>query len=143
MEIGVDHGRIVLKLQRDEDFLPSLVKALEESRVSSGLVLGGIGALKEFELGWFDPESRTYVRSGYEPSHELLSLQGTVTPGSEPPIHVHCSLSNEKCGVVGGHLFRGKVSVLAEVAIQGLEGIRLDREVNPRTGLRELTIRGP
>lgn len=143
MQVGVDRGWIVVKLQRDEEVLPSLVKAMEEWGVPSGLVVSGIGALKEFELGWFDPETRRYERRSFESSHELLSLQGTVTLEAEPPIHVHCSLSNERHELVGGHLFSGKVSVLAEVALQALEEVRLTRELNPETGLKELTIRRP
>ncbi|MEE9600779.1 MAG: PPC domain-containing DNA-binding protein [Thermoplasmata archaeon] len=141
METGVEQGRIVVKMRSDEDFLPSLVGVLEEEGFASGLVLSGIGALKDFELGWFDIQERRYVRSRYESSHELLSLQGTVTLESDPPLHVHCSLADVRQKVVGGHLFGGTVSVLAEVAVQVLSEIRLTRELNQQTGLKELKIR--
>ncbi len=141
MEFAAEDRRLVVKLNRGEEFIPSLVKAAREAGVTSGLVLAGIGAIREFELGWFDPERRVYIRNSYDESHELLSLQGTVTLEADPPIHLHCSLSNRGNEVIGGHLFRGTVSVLAEVAIQGLDTIRLDRKESPATGLKELTIR--
>ncbi len=140
MEVGVHGTRVLVKLERGEEFLPSLLKALEDKGVTSGVVTEGIGALEEFELGWFDPDTREYVRNRFETSHELLSMQGTVTLGSDPPIHVHCSLANEHHAVVGGHLFGGTVSVLAEVAIDSLGEVRLERKVNPKTGLKELSL---
>lgn len=140
MKTGIDDGKVVLKLEQGEDFLSTLVKGLEGLGVTSGVVLGGIGALKHFELGWFDPDTREYVRRQYEGSYELLSLQGTVTLESQPQVHVHASVANEKHEVVGGHLFAGTVAVLAEVSVLRLEGLRLTREMNPRTELRELTI---
>jgi predicted DNA-binding protein with PD1-like motif len=141
MEVGVEKGWIVVKLEKDEELIPSLVQVMKERGASSGVVGAGIGAHKEFELGWFDPLERSYSRRRYETSHEILSLQGTVTLDSDPPIHVHCSLSDEEHRVVGGHVFEGKVSVLAEVAMLALEEVSLTRKTNPETGLRELTIR--
>lgn len=143
MEFGTDGQTVVVKLSQGEDLLPSLIRILEEEGVASGVVLAGIGALRDFELGWFDPQTRAYVRNGYGPSYELLSLQGTVTLGAEPPVHVHAALGDGENRVVGGHLFGARVAVLAEIAIHRLEGLRLDRRVNPATGLRELTIRRP
>ncbi len=140
MKAGVDDDRILLKLEQGEDFISTLVNGLGDLGVASGVVLGGIGALKQFELGWFDPETREYVRRTYEGSHELLSLQGTVTLDSEPQVHVHASVANERHEVVGGHLFAGTVAVLAEVTVVKLRGLRLTREMNPKTELKELTI---
>ncbi len=142
MEVGAEGGRIVIKLEQEEDFLPSLEAVLRENNVNSGVVLGGIGALKDFELGWFDPDKREYVKTHHGSSHELLSLQGTVTLGADPPLHVHASLGDERQAVVGGHLFRATVAVLAEVTVQVLEDLHLTRELNPKTGLKELTFGG-
>ncbi len=140
MKAGMDGATVVVKLDRGEDFLPTLVEGLGEVGATSGIILGGIGALAEFELGWFDPEAREYIRNRYAASHELVSLQGTVTLESEPQIHLHASLADESNAVVGGHLFEARVAVLAEVSVARLEGVRLTREFNPRTELKELTI---
>ncbi len=140
MKTGLDAAKAVLKLEQGEDFVPMVVKGLGDLGVTSGIVLSGIGALRDFELGWFDPDSREYIRDRYEGSHELLSLQGTITLSSDPPIHVHASLANENQEVVGGHLFAGTVAVLAEVAVLRLDGLHLAREPNPKTDLKELTI---
>ncbi|MFQ5908487.1 MAG: PPC domain-containing DNA-binding protein [Thermoplasmata archaeon] len=142
MRTGADGRWLVVKLERGEEVLASLEKALAERGITSGLVLSGIGALEGVELGWFDPLGGQYVRRHLEGSHELLSLQGSVTLEADPPLHVHASLAGSDHGAVGGHLFEGSVSVLAEIGIQHLEGLRMTRRKNPATGLNELSV-GP
>ena len=140
MQIGQDGGWLVVKLQRGEDVLPSLEGALEDRGVTSGLVLSGIGALERLELGWFDTDEGTYVRRRFEESHELLSLQGSVTLGADPPLHLHATVAGPSYEAVGGHLFAGRVSVLAEIGIHHLSGLRMTRKKNPATGLNELAM---
>ncbi|MEE9592863.1 MAG: PPC domain-containing DNA-binding protein [Thermoplasmata archaeon] len=142
MQTGADGRWLVVKLQRGEAVLPSLQKALADRGIITGLVLSGIGALESVELGWFDPQAGQYVRRHFEGSHELLSLQGSITLEADPPLHVHASLAGPDYGAVGGHLFDGSVSVLAEIGIQHLEGLPMTRSKNPVTGLNELTL-GP
>ncbi|MDX1535121.1 MAG: PPC domain-containing DNA-binding protein [Thermoplasmata archaeon] len=143
MHVGQDGRWVVVKLQRGEEVLPSLQRALQDRGVSSGLVLSGIGALEDVELGWFNPEKGAYVRKRFGGSHELLSLQGSVTLGADPPVHVHATMSGPSYEALGGHLFEGRVSVLAEIGIQHLKGLPMTRAKNPATGLNELTMEPP
>lgn len=140
MEVGREGDLVVVKLSRGEDLLPTLAEALRGEGVSSGVVLTGIGALEEVELGWFDVEERAYVRNVYAGSRELLSLQGSVTLEAELPLHLHAALGDEAQRVVGGHVFRARVAVLAEVAVRALDTLPLTRRRNPATGLLELTV---
>jgi predicted DNA-binding protein with PD1-like motif len=140
MQTGQDGRWLVVKLERGEQVLPSLQAALEERGITSGLVLSGIGALEGLELGWFDPEGEGYVRRRLEGSHELLALQGSVTLQADPPLHLHATVAGPDYAAVGGHLFDGRVSVLAEIGIQHLEGLRMTRRRNPTTGLNELAV---
>lgn len=141
METGRDGPWLVLKLDRGAEVLLDLVRALREEEMAAGVVTAGIGAFRDFELGWFDPEAHAYERTRYEGSHELLSLQGTVSLGADPPVHLHASLADRGNRVVGGHLFEARVAVLAEIAVRAFPGLVMDRAVNPATGLGELTIR--
>ncbi|MFQ5919895.1 MAG: PPC domain-containing DNA-binding protein [Thermoplasmata archaeon] len=143
MQTGQDGRWLVVKLQRGEEVLPSLEGALEARGVTSGLVLSGIGALDGLELGWFDPEAGSYVRRRFEGSHELLSLQGSVTLEADPRVHLHATVAGRNHEAIGGHLFEGRVSVLAEIGIQHLQGLRLTRRENPATGLNELAVEAP
>ncbi len=142
MEVGRDGDHVVVKLARGEDLLPTLEEALRGEGVASGVVLAGIGALQDVELGWFDPGEKSYVKRVHAGSRELLSLQGTVTLDADLPLHLHCALADAEQRVVGGHLFRGRVAVLAEVAVRALDALALTRRKNPETGLLELTMGG-
>ena len=55
MQIGSESKIIILKLTNDEDVFKSLEKAINAHNIRSGVILSGIGMLKEFELGYFDP----------------------------------------------------------------------------------------
>jgi len=104
------------------------------------LVLGGIGMLRDFELGYFD--GKEYHKRTFAEPHELVSLQGTVvadgpgTPGiptsetnetgtsegGNPIAHLHAVLAGPDLAPVAGHLFGGVVGVTLEVNLLPLAG---------------------
>lgn len=130
---------IVAKLSNGENLLEALREIIEKHNIRSGLVLCGIGMLRDFTLGYYSGE-RHEPRTFEEP-HELLALHGTITTDEETVIHLHCALSNGSYGVVGGHLMDAEVAIVAELVIAKLSEIELGREINPETGLKELALR--
>lgn len=140
MRVGVDGRWVVVKLDRGEPVLSSLQEALAKRGLDSGFVVSGIGALEGVELGWFDPKEGLYIRRRFEGSHELLSLEGSVSLAAEPPLHLHATVAGSDYRAVGGHLFDGRVAVLAEIGIRHFEGLRLTRERNPASGQNELIL---
>ncbi len=87
------------------------------------LVLGGIGMLRDFELGYFDGEE--YHKRSFAEPYELVTLQGTVVaqgPEGLPIAHLHATLASPDHRCVGGHLFSGVVGVTLEVNLLSLPG---------------------
>lgn len=87
------------------------------------LVLGGIGMLRDFELGYFDGEE--YHNRTFTEPYELVTLQGTVVaqgPEGQPIAHLHATVAGLDHKCVGGHLFGGIVGVTLEVNLLSLEG---------------------
>ncbi|MCX8173646.1 MAG: DUF296 domain-containing protein [Thermoplasmata archaeon] len=125
----------VLKIEDGENLFDVLEKFVKAEHVSSGVILAGIGMLKDFELGYFD--GKEYHRKKYSAPHELVSMKGTVAD-SLP--HIHAALANEKHELLGGHLFSATTCILNEIFIQKLEKINLGRVKNQKTGLMELVI---
>lgn len=135
-------GEIVLaKLEDGEDLFPSLLALAEETGIASGMVLWGIGMLRDVELGYFNGKS--YERATYAEPRELLALHGSIAQDAENPLHLHVGLAGRDHVAVGGHLFRARVAVLNEVAVRRLSAIRLGRALNPASGLRELVLEPP
>ena len=135
MEFKTESNVVVVKLCDGEDFFESMEKIVKKCNIESGIVLCGIGQLKNFELGYFD--GKKYVRKTFEKPMELVSMQGSIAG----TFHIHCALADEKQRIYGGHLFKGVVGVVNEIVILKLNKIKLKREKDKKTGLKPLKIR--
>lgn len=129
----------LLRLLPGEEVIESLLRFLRQYDVASG-GLSGIGALAEVELGFFRRGDRTYTRRAMSGEWELLSLTGNAArAGGEPFIHTHVVLGNESFRTVGGHLFRGVVTVTVEIVVHDW-GADIERVRDPDFGLLLLEL---
>lgn len=143
MQVAEDDGLVVMRFHEGEDFLATLQEGLVKVGLEHGVIVTGVGMLKDFELGWFDHSTKAYNKRTFSTPHELLSLNGTVAVDGDDASHVmphiHASLAGPDLSVVGGHLWKATTTVLNEVAI-----LRVDRpmrrNLNPATGLMELEL---
>lgn len=138
MKSGEDKNLIVVRLNDGEDLHKSLQEVIDQHEIESGLVLSGIGMLRNFVLGYFD--GNEYQKKKFTDPCELTSLQGSISTKGETVIHLHSSLADENRNVIGGHLFEAEVCTLNEIVIRKLERVVLTRNLNPSTGLKELDI---
>ncbi len=136
-------GVLAIRLHDGDDFVPSLMAALDGAGVRYGAIVAGIGMLRDFEVGWLETRTHEYRKGTFAVPHELLSLNGSVavTDDAEARVmpHMHASLAGPDHSVVGGHLFKATTNVLNEVFVQRLDG-PLRRRLNPATGIFELTV---
>ena len=143
----MEHARegelIIVRLDRGEDVVPSLLSAMKAEGARGAVVLTGLGALTEVEFAYYDPVSKTYDRKKLETSHELLALSGIIATGQDGAYqpHFHVTLGAPDHGAVGGHLFGARVSVLAEFALRVVSNPRMRREKEPDFGLNALHVR--
>jgi predicted DNA-binding protein with PD1-like motif len=138
MEGKEEKGVFVLKLDDGEDLFECLNRAIEEYNIKSGFVILGIGMLADAEIGFFSQEG--YVWKKLEEPHELVALHGSISTKDMIVIHLHCALANKDHDIIGGHLKSAKVCVINEILIKKLDDIEFGRNLNPRTGLKELFI---
>jgi predicted DNA-binding protein with PD1-like motif len=142
MQSGMDANVLVLKLVNDEDLFECLDRAAWEHNIRSGIILGGLGMLKDFELGYYDPEG--YKTQNFAEPHELVSMTGSIAIDKDNPEkllpHIHVNMGNRSHQVFGGHLIKGTVNVVNEIFILKLENLMLNRVKNPTTGLMELNV---
>ncbi len=133
-----ENGIVALKLDHGEDFYECLNKAIIDFKIKSGYILMGIGMLKDAEIGYFGGSE--YFTKVLEEPHELVSMQGSISTKDETIIHIHCSLAGPDHTLLGGHLNKGTVNVINEILIKKVDEIELGRNLNPKTGLKELFI---
>ena len=137
---GMEDDMVVVKLKDGENVLESLRKKVSVHRVRSGLILSGIGMLREVTLGYFkgDGEYETIDRA--DPV-ELTSMQGNIAETEKETVfHIHVTAATDEGDVIGGHLISAVANVVNEIVILKLNRIRLDRALNRETGLLELSI---
>jgi len=103
-----------------------LVEALGLLPVKSGVILCGIGMVRDAMLGYWD--GNEYVGRALEAPAELLSLQGNIAfHGSERVVHAHVSIADAEGTVWGGHLMAATVHNTAEIALRISSEILLER----------------
>jgi predicted DNA-binding protein with PD1-like motif len=117
---------IVVRLDENERLIENLERVCSKEKVTSGIILSAVGALKEGTL--------IYRRGCQGDFHEHLEIvgNGNISRADEKvKIHLHIAGGNEK-GVKSGHLIEGVVTVFCEVAIQILHGFSMERKVDKK-----------
>ncbi|MFH1851565.1 MAG: PPC domain-containing DNA-binding protein [Candidatus Neomarinimicrobiota bacterium] len=126
--------RYFVYIRKNEPVLETLTEFCIAHNIDNGQ-LSGIGALKDIEIGAFDPDTKQYTRKLYAGNYELIACQGNITLlDGKPFIHAHVSLGDHGFNLVGGHLFAGQVAVVGEFIIIPLAG-DAHREFDPEIGL--------
>ena len=111
------HYGYVLRLDPGEEIVGSLTRFATAENVRGGLI-SGIGAVGEAELGFYQPATAAYSRRELRGDYEILALTGTYSDLEGQPFpHCHVVLAGEDFATLGGHLFRGVVSVTCEAHI--------------------------
>ncbi len=121
-------------IQKDEFVSETLIKFCKEQRIHTGEILG-IGAVKDIELGAYDPATKEYIKKFYPDTYELISFNGNVTiKDGEPFIHAHMTIGDHDMNIIGGHLFEMKVAVVGEFIIKKVNA-DIHRKLDSEIGL--------
>jgi len=139
MEYRDSEDLIFVRLHHEEDLLESLKKVCEECKLVTGVVVSGVGMLKQAELAYFVSSGR-YSPALFPEPLELVSLTGNIiSKDGDYHLHLHAVLSDESKSTVAGHLSKGKVNVTNELVILKTP-IKATRKLDPHTGLMALTF---
>jgi predicted DNA-binding protein with PD1-like motif len=142
---GLTGRVIVARVKPGSDLLRSLQKVAAEEGVTSGIILSGVGLLKQARLRNckslpkkypITDANRTFL--SFEKPLEILSISGNVTLAEmELVVHAHLTLSSvegEEITVIGGHLIEGCVVFgFSEFVIMELEGIEMAKRFDEET----------
>ena len=129
----------VVKLNRGEQLVDSLIKFARQEKVDSGSVTG-IGAVTNVTLGYFDREQKKYLEKRFEEVYELVSLVGSIaTINYQPILHLHIIISDRNYKVYAGHLLSAEVAVTGEIFVRAYPEPLL-RKKDPQFGLNLLDL---
>lgn len=126
--------RYFVYIEKEESVLKTLTDFCSARKINNGQVFG-IGAIKDVELGAFDPETKQYTRKVFTGCYELISFQGNIMLLDDKPfIHAHVTISDHNFKIKGGHLFAAIVAAVGEFIVLPLAG-DARREPDPEIGL--------
>ncbi len=126
---GKEGNLIVFRFEDGKDVIENLKLIAKEHQIRSGVILGGIGMLRDFEISFYSREKRHYVTHRFNEPVELLSFSGNISVGNgETFFHLHVVLSREDDSAIGGHLKNAIVHNTIEGVIMKLSQIELTRD---------------
>ena len=134
-------GRYVLRLDPGEEVVASVVAFAQERGIHAGWVTG-LGSLDHAVLGFLDPKEKVYLRRTFDERLEIGSLTGNIgLAGTKPFVHLHAVVSPRELLAYAGHLHEGRVGVVAEIFVVGMQGA-IARAVDPETGIARMVLSG-
>jgi predicted DNA-binding protein with PD1-like motif len=129
LHFGKEGKLIAFRFEDGEDAIESLKRVTKECEIQSGVILSGIGMIRNSEIGFYSREEAGYIVDKLNEPVELLSLSGNISQLiTEPFVHLHVSLAKENKSVVGGHLKKATVHNTLEGVILKFSEISLTRD---------------
>jgi len=123
-----EENLIFVRFDTNDDFFESLYSVVEKYSMNAGVILSGMGMLKDFEIGWFNTEKDVYEKTKIETPHELVALTGNIARKEGKPFaHIHVALAGPDKKLVGGHLFSAKVNITNEIFIYKVDSMKFER----------------
>lgn len=134
-----DGPRWMLRLEEGDDLFEGLGAFARRRQVRAASVAEGIGMLRRSTLGFWN--GREYDPKVLETPHELVGLHGSIAEvDGLPSLHLHAALAGADHTVVGGHLLKGTVGILAEIYVATFPGRAFGRPLDESLGLRRLDL---
>lgn len=125
-----------LRLRPGDDLRTTIETLARTHGIDAGFVLSGIGSASAVSVRLAGAKDTATLIGDFE----ILTLAGTVGKGGA---HLHGSFGDATGQVFGGHIGLGcLVRTTAEILVAALPGCTFDRQFDPATGYRELTVLG-
>jgi hypothetical protein len=129
----------IARLEPGEEIVSSLSSFVKAQGLANATIQG-IGAATELTIGYFERAKKSYVKKTLVGEYEVLSLSGTISYfEGNPWVHAHVVVSDPEFGVVGGHLFSGKVTVTIELVLT-VSQKKIERKEDVQTGFKYMDL---
>ncbi len=109
--------RLLCVLSKGTRIREGLDAFLRAHNVRTGTI-GGIGAVGQADIGFYDLAAKEYRRKEVPEITELVSFLGNITWVDEAPfIHAHVVLGRPDFTLLGGHFFDARIAITGEFTI--------------------------
>ncbi|MFO8109145.1 MAG: DNA-binding protein [Thermoplasmata archaeon] len=139
MDYKIEKNIVVAKLDHGANIFQDIKDILSELDRNSGMVVSGIGMLKDFKLGYYNSKNGEYSWENFHEPMELVNLGGSIS--DEGTIHLHASISGEDHMLRGGHLDNGTIFNVVEMVILVFDDVTLTRKYDKSRKMNLLSMR--
>ena len=123
----------VKRLMPGTDLKLAIQDIVETKGINAGTIASCVGSLSELHIRLAGARETLNLKGEFE----IVSLMGTLTPAHQ---HIHLSVSDTTCSVLGGHLLPGCfIDSTAELVIHVYPDATFKRQIDSKTGYSELT----
>lgn len=131
---------VIVRLDKGEEVIASIMKLMDELEIKSGS-FNGLGASDDVVLGIYIPADKQYYREEYKQDVEIASLFGTLSRmDGKAYIHSHAAIGDPVHGIIaGGHLEKAVISCTCEIHLKILD-FNLGRKFSEEIGLNLMTF---
>ena len=127
----------VLKFDKGEEVVAVLTAFLKQQQIG-GCFFTGLGAANLVELGYYDIQSRAYVKKTVSEDLEIVAFSGNGSiKDGEHLVHAHGCFGKTDLSTISGHVFKMLVSITFELVLTKFTS-PLRREFNQDIGLNLL-----
>ena len=129
----------IVRIDKGEEILTQL-KVFAEAEGVKLASITGLGAVKDFTVGVFDPNAKVYQSNRFQGVYEIVSLVGTINTMDDAfYCHVHMCAADQQGRAFGGHLNEAVISATCELPVTCLPG-RTDRMFSDEVGLNLISF---
>ena len=128
-----------LRLIKGEEVVSSIVQFAANEKIASGAFFG-LGAINNFDLGYYDLKTRKYEKEHFAEDMEVGSITGNIaTLDGKPFVHTHVTVSGKDLRAFTGHLFSAEVALTLEIFIFA-SSAKIERKMDGAIGLNLLDL---
>ena len=126
---------IIGQLASGSDLYEEMTKIVQREDILIGRIQG-IGVVTQAKIAYYDQNKSEYINLEFSDGMEIVSLTGNISMrDGKPFIHAHIVLSDREGKTFGGHLLPGTKLFACELFIEELDGEKLIRTKDGKTGL--------
>ncbi|MCI0405329.1 MAG: DNA-binding protein [candidate division Zixibacteria bacterium] len=132
-------GGYFLRLEKGEEVLSSIAQFAAKENIHSG-VFFGLGAINNFELGYYDLKTRKYEKEKFAEDMEVGNITGNIASlDGKPFVHTHVTVSGQDLKAYTGHLFSAEVALTLEIFVFTASA-KIERKMDAAIGLNLLDL---
>lgn len=126
---------VVVSLKRGDDLLFNILETCRKHDIKQGFIPTMVAALSNIELsvsvnGEFKVVTNANVK--IKGPAEFLGMGTISQKKGHTYLHLHGAFGSKGRQTVIGHLISAKVAIVAEIIIQEIEGIKMQKQPDPK-----------